>query len=274
MNFRTISKRILLSVALVTAFHVAQSKPLLSSSADDLQWLAPYNVVWTNQSLNASESMPCGGGDLGLNVWVENGELLCYLQRSGSFDENNEYLKLGRLRVRLEPNPFVAGGAFRQELKLREGHVEITGQAAALRAKVKVWVEVHRSVIHVEVEASQPVAVNAAYENWRLEDNLLPGKPGKGERFGCFSWEGYPGEIFRYRDEVRQDDAGVWFNHRNRDDKLLFDYMVRQQGLEKAREQLVDTQKGRTFGGVMCGDGFVGDGTGEGVYQNTPFKAW
>ena len=32
-----------------------------------------YNVVWTTQSKNSSESMPLGGGDIGLNVWVENG---------------------------------------------------------------------------------------------------------------------------------------------------------------------------------------------------------
>ena len=31
-----------------------------------------YNVVWTSQSRNSSESMPLGGGGIGLNVWVEN----------------------------------------------------------------------------------------------------------------------------------------------------------------------------------------------------------
>jgi Domain of unknown function (DUF5703) len=35
-----------------------------------------YNIVWNSQSKNASESMPCGGGDIGMNVWVEKGELL------------------------------------------------------------------------------------------------------------------------------------------------------------------------------------------------------
>jgi len=42
-----------------------------------------YNIIWTTQSKNASESMPCGGGDIGMNVWVENGELLIYVARSG-----------------------------------------------------------------------------------------------------------------------------------------------------------------------------------------------
>ena len=29
-----------------------------------------YNVVWGTQSSNSSESMPCGGGSIRLNVWV------------------------------------------------------------------------------------------------------------------------------------------------------------------------------------------------------------
>ena len=60
-----------------------------------------YNLHWNSQSLNSGESMPCGGGDIGLNVWVENDELLFYLLRSGTFDEHNTLLKLGRVRVKL-----------------------------------------------------------------------------------------------------------------------------------------------------------------------------
>ena len=80
-----------------------------------------YNLKWTSQSRNSGESMPCGGGDVGLNVWVENGDLLFYISRSGVFDENNVFPKLGRVRVRLSPNPFEAGGSFQQELNLNEG---------------------------------------------------------------------------------------------------------------------------------------------------------
>ena len=45
----------------------------------DLTWLEQYNVVWTSQSKNSGESIPCSGGDIGLNVWVENDELLIYM---------------------------------------------------------------------------------------------------------------------------------------------------------------------------------------------------
>lgn len=61
----------------------------------------PADYVWTTPSRDASESMPCGGGDIGMNVWVEDGELLFYVSRSGTFDEHNTLLKqeIGRAHV-------------------------------------------------------------------------------------------------------------------------------------------------------------------------------
>ena len=91
---------------------------------ENLEWLDQYNVVWTTQSKSAGESMPVSGGDIGLNVWVEKGELLFYIGRAGYRDENGALLKAGRVRVQLTPNPF-NNGAFRQELRLREGYVLI-----------------------------------------------------------------------------------------------------------------------------------------------------
>src|SRR5688500_6590379 len=76
-----------------------------------------YPVVWTSQSKNSSASMPCGGGSVRLNVWVEKGDLFFYLSQSNAFDENNTLLKQGRVKVSLSPNPF-AGPVFRQELVL------------------------------------------------------------------------------------------------------------------------------------------------------------
>ncbi|GAK35606.1 hypothetical protein JCM15093_710 [Bacteroides graminisolvens DSM 19988 = JCM 15093] len=93
------------------------------------------NVVWNTPSRNSSESMPCGGGDIGLNVWVENGDLLFYISRSGTFDEHNCQLKQGRVRMRLTPNPFAVKDGFRQELKLNDGYVEV----ACGGAVVQLW---------------------------------------------------------------------------------------------------------------------------------------
>lgn len=38
-----------------------------------IQLPAGYDTVWTTQSNNSAGSMPVGGGDVGLNVWAEDG---------------------------------------------------------------------------------------------------------------------------------------------------------------------------------------------------------
>ena len=52
-------------------------------------WSQHANVIWNTPSRNSSESMPCGGGDIGMNIWVEDGDVMFYVSRSGTFDENN-----------------------------------------------------------------------------------------------------------------------------------------------------------------------------------------
>jgi hypothetical protein len=128
--------------------------------------LEGYNVVWTSQSKNSGESMPVSGGDIGLNVWVENNELMFYIGRVGCRDDNGALLKPGRVRIQVSPNPFASG--FRQELKLKEGYVEISGAGKA-GGTIKVWVEVHRPIIHVEANMKQAVSITSTYENWRTE---------------------------------------------------------------------------------------------------------
>ena len=49
-------------------------------------WSQHANVIWNTPSRNSSESMPCGGGDIGMNIWVEEGDILFYLSRSGNKD--------------------------------------------------------------------------------------------------------------------------------------------------------------------------------------------
>ena len=58
-------------------------------------------LIWRTPSTDSSASMPCGGGDIGMNVWVEDGDVLFYISRSGTFDEHNCLLKQGRIRLRL-----------------------------------------------------------------------------------------------------------------------------------------------------------------------------
>lgn len=104
----------------------------------------PADYTWTTQSKNSSESMPCGGHDVGMNVWVENGDVMIYVARSGMFDENNTLLKAGRLRLHLTPNPFNGADAgFSQTLKLDDGAVYIKGKDTEIR----LWADVETSAV-------------------------------------------------------------------------------------------------------------------------------
>ncbi|MCP4311460.1 MAG: hypothetical protein GY790_09385 [Bacteroidetes bacterium] len=244
----------------------------------DLPFKDNYNIQWDSQSKNSSESMPCGGGDIGLNVWVENGEVFFYMQRSGSLAEQNEYLKLGRVRLKLDPNPFAESAvSFRQELKLHEGFVEIQGSTnneAGTPPDVilKIWVEVTRPIIHVEVDSDKEIRVVAQYENWRQEEEILPNDS---RRHSCITLRHYPGEVTLGKDSVAHTGEGVLFYHRNPGEGgLLPGQLIRQQGLEAYRDEIADDLCNRTFGGMMTGSGFQAAGKSEGIYQTRAFRAW
>jgi len=246
------------------------------SESEPKKLLTEYNIEWTTQSQNSSESMPLVGGDIGCNVWVEKGDLMLYVQRSGSLSEHGEYLKMGRFRIQLNPNPFVEGNSFRQELKLEQGYIEIeSNEADAQKAKIKLWVDVFSPVVNIDVETNDNTELTVSYENWRTRDKELLDVPqGSRERFTCFSLEGYPGKVIRVKDEIEHHKNGVLFYHRNPKQKLIPEILIEMQDLQEYKDEIYDDIKDRTFGGYVFGEGLVAADTGEGKYQITPFKSW
>ncbi|WP_167607136.1 DUF5703 domain-containing protein [Maribellus sediminis] len=227
-----------------------------------------YNVVWNSQSTNSSESMPCGGGDIGLNVWVENGDLLFYMARSGTFDENNTMPKLGRVRIQCDPNPFV-GATFRQELQLEKGSVLISAEKEGTKTQFEIWVDVFNPIIHVEVESDKAIDFQASYESWRYEDRKLR----KFESFqNSYKWALSEGLLTR-KDEIYFDGDAVLFYHRNQGE-TIFDATVNQQKLNSVKDSLFNPLEKLTFGGLMWGENLVQGETSEGKYQQTAFKSW
>lgn len=225
----------------------------------------PADFVWQTQSRNSSESMPCGGGDIGMNVWVENDEILFYLSRSGSFDENNTLLKQGRFRVRLTPNPFAGTTDFRQKLCLKDGYVSISANGS----KVLIWADVFHPVVHVEVETGQLCTLNLSYENWRYKDRVIR----KGEGQQCsYKWA-IPKGLVTSRDSIRADEESLTFFHKN-PEKTVFDVAVKQQGLEKEKSQLYNPIKNLIFGGRVSGKNLTFSEIRQGTYVDTDYKAW
>ncbi len=235
-----------------------------------------YNVVWTGQSKNSGESMPVSGGDIGLNVWVENNELLFYMGRTGYRDENGALLKPGRVRVKITPNPF-ENGKFRQELKLREGYISVNGRFAdGTPLAIKVWVEVTRPIVHLDIESANPVTVEATFESWRTETIELSGAGNKHcQRAMCMiNYDAYPGKVFLHKDEIRADDKLVRFHHRVDNSKDSFNFQVKQQDLEPVRDQLINPLENLVWGGAFVGDDFTLASATSGTYAECPFKGW
>jgi len=215
----------------VTLSLAALATPL--AAADPAAMVDRYNVRWTTQSANSADSMPCVGGDMGLK------------------DENGSLLKMGRVRISISPSPFAEGGTFSQELKLRDGLVEIRAAVPGKNsATFRIWVEVDRPIVHAEIETSEPSSVRATYENWRTGLLELPNTGKNLHRGQCLI--------------------------------NFFHHLVRTQKLESIKDQLVDPCRNLVFGGEMIARSstntgekpFVADGETAGEYALTPFTGW
>jgi hypothetical protein len=232
--------------------------------------LPSYNITWNSQSQNAAGSMPCGGGDIGLNVWVEHGELYVYMAKSGSFDENNALLKAGRLRVKCTPNAF-DGDYFKQQLKLEEGYIQIDGRNNKLQTTLKIWVDVFRPVIHIDVSGNEAVKTEVAFESWRYTDRANTRRANFGN-----SYKFAPqGEVITNKDNIEFKGNSVLFYHRNRADVAdIFDVTVKQQGLEAVKDKLYNPIANLTFGGILQGNNLQSAGIYNGRYLDTDFMGW
>lgn len=234
-------------------------------------WSQHANVVWNTPSRNSSESMPCGGGDIGMNIWVEDGDVLFYVSRSGTFDENNCQLKQGRFRLRLSPNPFKDATDFRQELKLKDGYVEIEAGGT----QIQFWADVFHPVIHVEIVNAQPLQTEVSYENWRYQERLIR----KGEGQQCsYKWAPPKGTITSAdfvspKENVSGRKNRLLFYHRN-PEQTVFDVVVAQQGMDGVKSQMMNPLKNLTFGGTLFGENLEFTGITEGIYAGTDYRAW
>ncbi len=231
--------------------------------AQSLPTLQDYSVSWNTQSLNSSESMPCGGGEIGMNVWCENGDILFYFSRSSAFDENNALLKLGRIRLQLPEANF--NKVFRQELTLSDGCIRIYGDNNTI---VTFWADVFHPVIHVEVKSDKALTPSLYYENWRNTNYALAG-----EDAHLCGLKGTKDSIFIYPDTVAFKGNDILFYHRNHND-FIFQKTVDCEELQDIKDQLWNPVKNRTFGGIVCAPGLVPAGTGSGRYIDTNYKSW
>ena len=224
----------------------------------------PQDYVWTSQSHNSSESMPCGGNDIGMNVWVEGGDLLFYVAQSGWFDENNTLLKAGRWRLHFANRPF-DGSDFRQTLCLDEGCIYVKGGGA----EVRIWADVYQSEVFVTLKSKQKQGAVLSYESWRYRDRPLT----KAECQQCsYKWV-LPADCTTFADSIRARDGILEVSHVNRK-HTVFDFTVERERLDDEKAQLYNPLGGRRMSVEMCAPGFAFAGVSDGKYVDTDYRAW
>jgi alpha-L-fucosidase 2 len=216
---------------------------------------AVEGVRWTALGKDHRDSMPIGNGDLGLNVWTEaNGDVVMLIAKTDAWSENGELLKIGQVRLRLRPNPFVGAKGFRQTLDVQRGVLGIEDGAGA---RVEIWVDANRPVVHVEYGGGRPMEVTAAAELWRLAARKV-GPRSEEFRTGLRELEENPSgaDVVIDPDTVLKARGGrvEWCHHNARS---IYPEVLENQHLGALVSKYPDPLLGRTFGAAMEGTGMA-----------------
>lgn len=213
--------------------------------------LEDFDVRYETLGQNASDSMPMGNGQVGLNVWTEqNGDVLFYVSRTDSISESCRFLKLGRIRVHFEPNPFTAEDPPVQRLRLRDGIIEIGSKQLHLA----IVADAMQNVVRISGNSEQPIRVTATSEIWRTGNHRLKGE----ELISSWTMRDAPDsvEVWESADVVADvgSSAICWYHH---NESSVVPFTLERQGIAALQPLLPDPIINRTFGCYVNGKGFV-----------------
>ena len=221
--------------------------------ADVLKQLNQYNVIWDTPSLTGSmESMPLGNGDITANVWIEKGgDLLLYIGKSDSWSEAMRLLKIGRVRIKLTPNPFMGSSFFSQELNLHKGEISVTAGTKGNEIHIKLWIDANSPVIRVETVSDKNISISCTTELMRPQPFTLE----KGNDPLASSFRGLLDSPVRPSESadvlMRKADRIQWV-HRNQ--SSFFNTIFTYQNVSELIGKYPDPYLNRTFGASIIGE--------------------
>jgi alpha-L-fucosidase 2 len=221
---------------------------------DPLKNLEKYDVTWDSPSRDAWGTMPIGNGDIGINVWVdEKGALSLYIGKTDLWGDNCRLLKLGRVRFKINPNPYLQSKAFHQTLRLQDASIEIRYGEGEASVQARVWVDAHHPVIHVLIERGCPFTVDAGIELWRNEPAELPTIEVSDVHYDHYASENkhFPTVVEPDTILTGQEGRIGWYHHNKKSvGPALSAALQDMEGFEQA-----DPILHRTFGAVITADG-------------------
>ncbi|HPA16197.1 MAG TPA: DUF5703 domain-containing protein [Verrucomicrobiae bacterium] len=222
---------------------------------DPIAELGKYDVVWDSPSRDWNGTMPIGNGEIGVNAWwEEGGDLRLLIARTDAWDEWGRLVKVGMVRVGLRPNPVGEGKTFHQALRLSEGMIQFVLDGG--RVEVRLWVDAHRPMIHVEISGDEAVEAGAAIECWRKEPRVIRyvGKAYFGDpayrRPDASEIISLPDTMLSARSLPGEGRIG-WLHDNGVTD--CYEQCARLQGLEGFEGK--DPLENRVFGGVIASAG-------------------
>ncbi len=209
-----------------------------------------YNVVWDSPSIDHHGSMPLGNGDIGINAWVTSaGDVQFFISKTDAWDDNARLVKVGAVRVHLEPNPFVNNPPFRQTLCLHDATLKIEAGAGEHQTSIHFWVDANLPVIHVTAESASPLEATAGLELWRTKQQELTELQTSDVLLNRSLSDKRQAPMFIEPDVVLTDqpDRIGWYHHNVK--SIGPQLLAKIQGL--AGFQQPDPLLGRTFGAVV-----------------------
>lgn len=228
---------------------LAAATPTQADSTPVLEQLAAHNVVWDSPSQDMHGSMPIGNGDLAANFWVEpSGDLVFYLSKSDSWDADQELLKLGRVRIRLD-KPFVRDGRpFRQELYLARGCIVVESGVGDDKTTVDFWIDANRPVVNLEIKGADAFTAQVTLEHWPKE-TWVTGQTLKVDTTKDDS------KALRGDTILPAEDNTIRWYYRNT--ASIFAATLKNQHLGHAVGKFQDPLLNLTFGGLIAGERLV-----------------
>jgi len=213
-----------------------------------------YDVVWTAPSEGADGSMPLGNGDISANAWIEpGGDLLLSIGKTDSWDAHGRLLKVGRVRVTLDPPLPVR--PFEQRLALAEGAMVVRSGGPRERVEMRVWVDANEPVVRVEIESVTERAAAASVELWRTIPEPIPSAEVSDLFFGRLE-PGPLGRTVTTEPDVLIDPLPrrIGWYHATSEGPLAQE-VIDSQGLGPCFEGVPHPLAGRVFGAIVTGAG-------------------
>ncbi len=238
------------SIIFLIIFLIPGCQQKLDQPTGVLNQLNKYNVVWDSPSKDCLGSMPLGNGDIGLNVWVEkSGDICFYISKTDSWGDNARLLKVGKVRIKLNPEKDSLPAFNQQVLHLADGSVKIQFGEDAEAVKVLLWVDANHPVVNIDIDSKDKVGVVAINEMWRNKEYPLESISHGDIMFHALSENGLKEPVIIEPDQILKNQKNQigWFHHNIK--SIGPEITAIHQGFDEI--MIKDPLLHRTFGAII-----------------------